>query len=57
MPRCKHCKEKFEAIHFNQKYCTKKECMKDLSQKAQKKAKSKMSAYVGGMAMKKKKKT
>tara|TARA_R100000734_G_scaffold3152_1_gene2953 strand:- start:530 stop:1060 length:531 start_codon:yes stop_codon:yes gene_type:complete len=27
MPRCKHCKEKFEAIHFNQKYCTKKECM------------------------------
>ena len=27
MPRCKHCKEKFEAIHFNQKYCTKDECM------------------------------
>ena len=30
--------------------------MKDLSQKAQKKAKAKMSAYVGGMAKKKKKK-
>ena len=27
MPRCKHCKEKYEAIHFNQKYCTKDECM------------------------------
>ena len=28
MPRCKHCKEKFEPIHFNQKYCTKDECIK-----------------------------
>jgi len=28
MPRCKNCKEKFEAIHFNQKYCFKTECMK-----------------------------
>ena len=28
MPRCKHCKKKFEAIHFNQKYCTDDECMK-----------------------------
>ncbi|QDP65216.1 MAG: putative protein ninG [Prokaryotic dsDNA virus sp.] len=28
MPRCKHCKEKFEAIHFNQKYCTNEECLK-----------------------------
>ena len=28
MPRCKKCKEKFEALHFNQKYCThKKECV------------------------------
>ena len=27
MPRCKNCKEKFEAIHFNQKYCSKDECM------------------------------
>ena len=28
MPRCKHCKEKFEAKHFNQKYCFKSECVK-----------------------------
>ena len=28
MPRCKHCKEKFEAKHFNQKYCFKPECVK-----------------------------
>lgn len=28
MPRCKHCKKKFEAIHFNQKYCTDPECIK-----------------------------
>ena len=26
MPRCKNCKEKFEQIHFNQKYCFKEEC-------------------------------
>tara|TARA_R110002110_G_scaffold42316_10_gene132955 strand:- start:926 stop:1453 length:528 start_codon:yes stop_codon:yes gene_type:complete len=25
--RCKNCKDKFEAIHFNQKYCSKPECM------------------------------
>ena len=31
--------------------------MKDLSQKAQKNVKAKMNAYVGGMSMKKKKKT
>lgn len=34
MPRCKHCKEKFEAIHFNQKYCTEDECMKVWVEKA-----------------------
>ena len=34
MPRCKHCKKKFEAIHFNQKYCTDDECMKVWIQKA-----------------------
>lgn len=28
MPRCKHCKEKFEAIFFNQKFCLEKdECI------------------------------
>ena len=34
MPRCKHCKKKFEAIHFNQKYCTEDECMKVWVEKA-----------------------
>lgn len=28
MPRCKNCKEKFQAKHFNQKYCFKSECVK-----------------------------
>ena len=28
MPRCKNCKEKFEAVHFNQKYCFNSECSK-----------------------------
>lgn len=27
MPRCKHCREKFEAKHFNQKYCFKPDCV------------------------------
>ena len=26
MPRCKNCKEKFEAVHFLQKYCLKSGC-------------------------------
>ena len=26
MPRCKNCKEKFEATYFNEKYCKKDEC-------------------------------
>jgi len=35
MPRCKKCKEKFEALHFNQKYCThKKECIDEWISKA-----------------------
>jgi len=34
MPRCKHCKEKFEALHFNQKYCTKTECFEERIKKA-----------------------
>jgi len=28
MPRCKNCKEKFEPIRFNHKYCLKDECIK-----------------------------
>jgi hypothetical protein len=28
MPRCKNCKEKFEAKHFNQKYCFKEVCVR-----------------------------
>jgi len=28
MPRCKNCKEKFEPIRFNQKYCFKDECLR-----------------------------
>ena len=26
MPRCKNCREKFEAKYFNQKFCLKNEC-------------------------------
>jgi hypothetical protein len=28
MPRCKNCKEKYEPIRFNHKYCLKDECIK-----------------------------
>lgn len=28
MPRCKHCKDKFEPIRFLQKYCLEPECVK-----------------------------
>jgi hypothetical protein len=28
MPRCKNCKEKFEPIRFNQKYCLKDKCLR-----------------------------
>ena len=34
MPRCKNCKEKFEAVHFLQKYCFKSECSKVWIEKA-----------------------
>jgi hypothetical protein len=27
MPRCKHCKEKFEPVRFNQKFCLEAECV------------------------------
>ena len=28
MKKCKHCKERFNNVHFNQKYCFKEECTK-----------------------------
>ena len=28
MKKCKHCKERFTPVHFNQKYCFNKECTK-----------------------------
>ena len=28
MPRCKNCKEKFEPLRFNQRYCLKEECIR-----------------------------
>jgi hypothetical protein len=32
MPRCKNCKEKFEPIRFNHKYCLKDECVRTFVQ-------------------------
>ena len=33
MPRCKNCKEKFEAKYFNQKFCMDKDdCIKEFNQ-------------------------
>jgi hypothetical protein len=29
MPKCKNCKEKFDPIRFNQKYCLNDECIKE----------------------------
>lgn len=44
--RCRNCKEKFEPVRFNQKYCLKDECIRVLVEeaksKAWKKTKSKM---------------
>ena len=34
MARCNNCKEKFEVLHFNQKYCFKEECKKVWIEKA-----------------------
>jgi len=28
MPRCRNCKDKFEPVRFNAKYCLKDECIK-----------------------------
>ena len=45
MPRCKHCKEKFEPIKFLQKYCLNDECLRvfvaDVKEKTWKKTKAK----------------
>lgn len=44
--RCRNCKEKFESIRFNQKYCLKDECIRvfveEAKSKAWKKTKAKM---------------
>jgi hypothetical protein len=44
--RCKNCKEKFEPVRFNQKYCLKDECIRvfveEAKSKAWKKTKKKM---------------
>lgn len=38
MPRCKNCKEKFEPIRFNMKYCLKDECVRVFVEKTKEKA-------------------
>ena len=46
--RCKNCKEKFEPVRFNQKFCLKDECIRvfveDVKVKTWKKTKAKMKA-------------
>lgn len=46
MPRCKNCKEKFEPIRFNMKYCTEVKCLKvfseEIKEKTWKQKKTKM---------------
>ncbi len=48
MPRCKHCRQKFEPKHFNQKYCFNSECVqvwvKTAKENNWKKQKKKMQA-------------
>jgi hypothetical protein len=48
MPRCKNCKEKFEPIRFNQKYCLKDECLRvfvaETKEKQWKQTKTRMKA-------------
>jgi hypothetical protein len=48
MPRCKNCKEKFEPIRFNMKYCTEIICLRafsdDIKAKQWQKTKQKMKA-------------
>lgn len=46
MPRCKNCKDKFEPIRWNHKYCLKDECIKafvaEVKEKAWKETKTRM---------------
>jgi hypothetical protein len=46
MPRCKNCKEKFEPIRFNHKYCLKDECIRafvaEVKEKTWKETKTRM---------------
>lgn len=46
MPRCKNCKEKFEPIRWNHKYCLKDECIKafvaEVKEKTWKQTKTRM---------------
>ena len=46
MPRCKNCKEKFEPVRFNHKYCLKDECVRafvaDAREKQWKQTKTRM---------------
>lgn len=46
MPRCKNCKDKFEPIRFNHKYCLKDECIKafvaEVKEKTWKETKTRM---------------
>lgn len=46
MPKCKNCKEKFEPIRFNHKYCLKDECIRafvaETKEKAWKQTKTRM---------------
>jgi ribosomal protein S26 len=48
MPRCKNCKEKFEPIRFNQKYCLNDECLRvfvaETKEKQWKQTKTRMKA-------------
>ena len=48
MPRCKNCKNKFEPVRFNMKYCTETECLRafsdEIKAKQWQKTKQKMKA-------------
>lgn len=50
MPRCKNCKQKFEQVKFNQKYCLEAECVKvwvaEAKEQNWKKTKKKMQADI-----------
>ena len=42
MPRCRNCRKKFEAVHFNQKYCFESACAKVWYQKAKEENRKKL---------------